>query len=75
MGDHNAPDETPQPLAWLTPARRARLYAVLVALAPLAVVYGLVSQDQADLWLIVLQAALIGGGGALALAHTPRDKK
>ena len=70
MGDHTP--ETPQPLAWLTPARRARLYAVLVALAPVLVVYGVVTDVQADLWLTVLQAALIGGVGAVAYAHTPK---
>lgn len=88
MGEHDLPGQepvdlpereltvpaTPQPLAWLTPARRRVIYGVLAALAPLAVIYGFATQQQADLWLIVAQAALLGGGGVLALTHTPRGK-
>lgn len=70
MGEHTAPEQTPQPLAWLTPARRRWLYAILVALAPLAVAYGIVEQDQAALWLAVASTVLLGG---TAIAHVPRE--
>lgn len=69
---HRTPDQTPQPLAWLTPARRRWLYAVLVALAPVLVIRGLVSRDEADLWLTVAEAALVVGGGLVAISHVPR---
>lgn len=61
------PDAHPL-LPWLTPARRAWLYRVCTAGAPLAVAYGLASDAKAVLWLGVVGAAL--GTGTAAL-HTP----
>lgn len=55
----------------MTPAVRQRVYAVLTALVPLAVIYGVVSDTEASLWLAVAAALLGGGGTALAAAHTP----
>lgn len=45
--------------SWLTETRRAWLYRVLTAVAALAVVYGLISGEQAAAW-IAVGAALIG---------------
>ncbi|TWS25339.1 hypothetical protein FK268_09095 [Tsukamurella sputi] len=72
MAEHRAP-ETPQPLAWLTPARRRWLYGVLVLLAPILVLRGFVSREEADLWVDLLGAALVGGSGLVAIAHVPKD--
>ncbi|MET9329461.1 hypothetical protein [Tsukamurella sp. NPDC003166] len=74
MGDHSAPDRTPQPLAWLTPVRRRRAYAVIVALGAVLVLRGILSREEADAWLSVAEAALLGGTGVLALAHTPKAR-
>lgn len=55
-------------MSWLTPQRRGWIYRLLAAAAPLAVAYGLLSGEQASMW-IGLAAALAGTG--LAAAHTP----
>lgn len=63
----NTPD--PHPIVpWLTPRRRAWLYRVVAAVAPLAVLYGVVSETEAALWVAV--AATVLGSGTAAL-HTP----
>lgn len=62
---------TPDPhpiVPWLTPARRAWLYRVVVAAAPLAVLYGVATETEAALW-VGLALTLIGTG--TAAAHTP----
>lgn len=47
---------------------RAWIYGVLVAAGPLAVFYGLATQEEVALWLGVAASAL---GNGLALANTP----
>lgn len=54
----------------LNPVVRQRIYAVLTALVPIGVVYGVVSDTEASLWLAVVAALLGGGGTALAAANT-----
>lgn len=54
-----------------TPAMRAWIYGVLAAAAPLAVVYGLLTEQEVALWLGVISAAL---GNGLALLNTPNKK-
>lgn len=55
-----------------TPAVRAWIYGVLAAAAPLAVVYGLLTEQEVALWLGVVSAAL---GNGLALLNTPTPIK
>lgn len=52
----------------LSPAARGWIYRVLAAAAPIAVAYGVVSGEQAAMW-VGLVGALAGTG--LAAAHTP----
>ena len=59
----------PHPVVpWLTAPRRAWLYRVIAAAAPLSVVYGVVSETAAPLWLGFGAALLSTGTAAL---HTP----
>lgn len=53
---------------WLTAPRRAWLYRVMGAAAPLSVLYGVVSETAAPLWLGFGGALLSTGTAAL---HTP----
>lgn len=64
---HTTPDAHPV-VPWLTPPRRAWLYRVVVALVALAVIYGVVSGEEAAAW-IAAAAAVIGSG--TAAMHTP----
>lgn len=50
------------------PKLRAWVYGILIAASPLAVFYGLLSDQEVALWLGVASAAL---GNGLALANTP----
>ncbi|QFG13457.1 holin [Gordonia phage Powerball] len=50
-----------------TPAQRQWLYAVITALVPILVVYGIVDDNSVTLWL-ALAAAVLGTG--TAFAHT-----
>ena len=52
----------------LTPARRRRLYEVAIAGCAVAVGYGLLTSEQALLWL-----ALAGAVLGVARVHTPKD--
>lgn len=62
-------NDAPHPVfPWLTAPRRAWLYRVVVAVAPLAVLYGVLDDQAAALWLGV--AATVLGTGTAAL-HTP----
>lgn len=58
----------------ISPTTRKYIYSVLVAAVPVAVIYGLVSQEEASVW-IGLGAAILGvAGHGLALANTPKDE-
>lgn len=52
---------------------RAAIYAILVALSAIAVGYGLVTQDEAALWLALATAILNMCGLLLARAHVTPD--
>ena len=58
----------------MTEATRAYIYRIILALLPLAVVYGAIKGDDAPLILTVVQAVLGIGGAALATANTSTDK-
>lgn len=63
------------PNKWIpSPAVRAWLYGVCVALGALAVGYGIVTAEQGGLWL-ALAGAILGTGNALAARNTPHDGK
>ena len=47
----------------LTPARRRRIYTILTALVPLAILYGWLDAQAAAIWLGVI-AAVLGTGMA-----------
>jgi hypothetical protein len=55
------------------PKTRAWLYGIMVAAAALAVVYGIVTVEQAGGW-VVLAGAALGISNGLALANTPKGK-
>lgn len=56
-------------LAWLTPARRQRLYVILTATVPILVVYGVVDGQSAALWVALAGAVL---GTSTAAMHVNR---
>lgn len=58
----------------MTEPTRAYIYRIILAVLPLAVVYGAVKGDDAPLILTVAQAVLGIGGAALATANTSTDK-
>lgn len=62
--------EAPKPPI-LTPARRAYLYGVMIALAAVAVGYGIVTIEQAGLWL-ALVGALLGISSSVALRNVEK---
>ena len=66
---HAADAPSPRILNWLTPSVRRWAYAVITALVPLLVAYGIVEDMTAPLWL-ALATALLGFG--TAGAHVPR---
>ncbi|WP_336819866.1 phage holin [Gordonia sp. MMO-8] len=55
----------------MTPEVRRWLYGVALAVVAIAVAYGIITQDQAALWVTLVAAILSGGGNALARANTP----
>lgn len=64
-------DVTPEPATlvdWLPPARRAHLYRIISAAAPLAAIYGALTEQALPLW-IALAGAVLGTG--TAAVHTP----
>jgi hypothetical protein len=54
---------------------RAWIYRVATALLPLLILYGVVSEAEAALWVGVLAAVLAVGEGALASKHTSTKRK
>lgn len=63
MGKHST-----ERVSWLTPQVRGWLYGVLTALVPLLIIYGVLDEQTAPLWL-ALGASILGT--STALAHTP----
>lgn len=59
---------TPRYARWLTPTVRRWVYGIVTALVPLLVVYGLVEESTAPLWLALASSVL---GTTTALLHTP----
>lgn len=59
---------TPRYMRWLTPTVRRWVYGIVTALVPLLVVYGLVEESTAPLWLALASSVL---GTTTALLHTP----
>lgn len=59
---------TPRYAHWLTPTVRRWAYGIITALVPLLVVYGLVEESTAPLWLALASSVL---GTTTALLHTP----
>lgn len=55
----------------LTAHRRKWLYGVLIAAVPLLIVYGVIEDAQAPLWIALVGAVL---GNATAAAHTPTER-
>lgn len=55
----------------LTPERRAYLYGVMIAAAAVAVGYGLLTIEQAGLWLTLI-GALLGLSSGVALANVEK---
>lgn len=60
---------TPRIINWLTPGVRRWAYGILTALVPLLVVYGVLDDQSAPLW-VALGASVLGT--STALAHTPQ---
>jgi hypothetical protein len=60
------------PNKWIpTPAVRKYIYGVIAALGAVGLLYGIVTQDQLNVWLQVVSNLLLIGGPALALVNTP----
>lgn len=55
----------------LSAKKRKYAYSVMAAAAPLAIAYGIVTPDEAGLWLS-LSGAVLGLGSSLALLNTPK---
>ena len=53
--------------AWLTPAVRKWIYGIALAVLPLLIAYGVLSAEQAPLWIALVGAILVPG---LAVTHT-----
>ncbi|MFG0329215.1 MAG: hypothetical protein ACF8PN_04885 [Phycisphaerales bacterium] len=49
---------------------RAWLYRIALALGAVAIAYGWITDDQADVWLQVIAAVLLVGPAGLAAANT-----
>lgn len=57
--------------AWLTPARRRRVYISLAAAGPILAFYGLMTQEEFALWLGFGGTVLGATGNGLAAVNTP----
>ena len=55
------------------PAVRRYVYGIAVAAIPLLVIFGVIAQDDAQVWLNLAAAVLGLGTTALALPNTPKD--
>ncbi|WP_040765610.1 phage holin [Varibaculum cambriense] len=63
MGKHSK-----ERFSWLTPAVRGWIYGIITALVPLLIIYGVLDEQTAPLWLALAASIL---GTSTALAHTP----
>lgn len=63
MGKHSK-----ERISWLTPQVRGWLYGIITALVPLLIIYGVLDEQAAPLWLALAASIL---GTSTALAHTP----
>lgn len=62
MTDETNTEDAPHPvIPGLTAARRRWLYGLTIAIAPLAVIYGLASGEDVGLWVAAIAAFLSGG--------------
>ena len=59
---------TPEVFAWLTPQVRRWAYGIITAAVPLLVVYGVIEEATAPLWIALASSVL---GTSTALLHTP----
>lgn len=59
----------------MSPQLRQAIYTVLAAAVPLVVAYGLVTQDQAALWLALASAVLNAAALLLARQNTPTNQQ
>lgn len=57
----------------MSEGKRAYLYRVAAAAAPLAVCYGLIAENASGLWLGLAGALLGSAGNTLASRHTPPE--
>lgn len=62
------PEAIVQRLSWLTPNVRRWAYAIITALMPLLVAYGVLEDTTAPLW-VALAASILGT--TTAYMHTP----
>lgn len=70
MADHVAVT----PNRWIpSPAVRRYIYRVLVAVGPVALAYGLLTDAEIIVWLGLAETILASPVGALALANVPRE--
>lgn len=53
--------------------QRTYVYGIAVAVLPILVAYGLLTADQAPLWLALAAAVLVGGPNVLALRNITPD--
>lgn len=51
-------------------AQRAYVYRILVAAGVVAIGYGVITRDEADLWIQLVGTVLATGGAGLAAANT-----
>lgn len=56
----------------LTPEKRKRVYQIIIALQPLAVFYGLMTAQEAGLWVAIIAAVL---GLTVAQSNTLSEEK
>lgn len=56
-----------------SPQLRKYVYGLTVAAIPLLVVFGVIAEEQVQLWLALAAAALGFGSSALAAPNTPKE--
>lgn len=63
---------TPQPIPWLTPARRRWLYSIAIIIIALLAGHDIIADGDVSLWTQLAAAVLGAGVGGTAIAHTPK---